>query len=156
MKTVLHGRRPSRWALDALLLMATLSVIGCSSKPAPTRNDLAVESQNTARATILENVEDGARRDRVLELADQLAATEINYLKNQDALMGDLLELNEDYDSERDSFTSTYGSLGILRSETAEELLGSLAALEQLLDPDEWNALVDSLNRTQGAWSEAQ
>ena len=150
------GRRPARRALGSLLLLATLLVVGCSSKPAPSPRDLSVASANSARATILESVPDSPRRDRALEIVDQLFEIETDYVGKKNALVDQLSELNADYDADRGSFTDTYDAFQTLRVVTIEGMLEKLQAMELLLDEDEWSALADNMDKTQGKWSAAQ
>ena len=156
MSLSLCMRGATRSPLRFGLLLAIALPLGCSSKPSPSRMELAVGSGERARATILERVADADRRERALQLLDQIVSAETALLERSSSLRAELFELNADYDADRAAFDSVYETLAIARTEALDDLLAPLSALEVVLQPEEWSALVETLEDSQGSWSEAQ
>ena len=139
-----------------ILLLALVLSPACSSDPAPSRMDLAVDTGEVARATVRERVADPDRRDEALALVDEITAVESGYVKRERAIRVQLFELNANFDADPDDFRLLYDDLEIARDQALDELLANLNTLEVVLTREEWLALTDSLEATQGAWSTAQ
>jgi len=145
--------RPGRSAPRGLLLIALALALGCSSKPTPDDPAVAHASGARARATIDANVTDPVRRERALQLVDQLVTAELAYLDRKEVLKSKLLTLNEDYDAERAAFLSVYQELDSARELAIEELLAPLDQLHSVLTEVQWNEVTGVLAESHGSWS---
>lgn len=126
-------------ALLALVVCA-LAISGCGGEE-PTKNATIARYSQELREAVSTNVPQGARREQMLVVVDQLQALQFRFSQETTDFIQSYRKLNADYDAPRATFDKLFGDYRAKRVGARNEAFDLHFQLASLATAGEWDKL---------------
>jgi hypothetical protein len=130
----------SRAAAVVVLGAIALALCSCASTK-PTPEQTIQEASQDLRQAVSGNVADPARRDQMLALVDQIAATQRSFSMQAAEFAAQYSRMNADYDAPRARFEQLFADFNAQRVQSRDRILDLHFQLAALATEQEWRPI---------------